>query len=116
MEEETLPADLHLLQAEDVNSSLLPPVDQVFTGGLHENDVFHSVLRVLYTVQYQVDFIYHVTHYGRDGSCGSDIQRRQIRHRHINSEVGALVPLLLWFTFVYDVADGFCSQRVVQRD
>lgn len=29
------PADLHLPQAEDVDPSLLPPVDQLRTGGLH---------------------------------------------------------------------------------
>ncbi|TNN66006.1 hypothetical protein EYF80_023762 [Liparis tanakae] len=50
------------MQAEDVDSSLLPPADQLLTGGLHQNDVFHRVLPVPDTVQDQVDFVHHVAH------------------------------------------------------
>lgn len=58
------PADLHLLKAEEVNSSLLRPADQVAAGSLHEYDGFDRVLLVLDALQHQLHLVNDVTHDG----------------------------------------------------
>lgn len=99
-----------------MDSRLLPPADQVWTGRLHEHDGSDRMLLALHALQHQLHFFSDVAHDGLDGRCRTTPAVSLTSPSSVEPWIYCTSPHPCRdFTFVDDVVDSLRSQRVVQR-